>query len=146
MTLTPAAVSVPFQNELQEIYWRVALSPNSIEHSNDQDLELPSEFSFKPAANVSASLERSQNEFRKWIIRNGLRDCAEALQAHFEIMFAQCLLIKYASATGKISSELYEGEYEHKRKTIHKGDISEKLTDLTNEFGLVFREDTSRCF
>lgn len=146
MAIEPFAVSVPFQNELQEIFWRVALGLNAVEYTTEKDLELPSAFSFKPAANVPAIHERSKRDFKNWIIRNGLRDCAEALQAHFEVTFAQCLLMKYAGNRGKVASEIYEGEYVKKRQNFHKHDMHEKLKVLEREFAIVFRDNTLRCF
>lgn len=146
MTISPAEIGIPFLIELQNIYWRVALGLNCVETATNDSLHLPAEFSFKPAADVPESLENSKTDFQKWIITNGLRDCAEAFHALLEITYGQCLLLKCAAETGKISSEIYEGEYASKRKAFHKFDIRKRLQTLLNEFNISFRDDTMRCF
>lgn len=144
--ISPAEISAPFLVELQEISWRVALGLNCIETATAASLHLPSAFNFKPAADIPESLEKSQNDFKKWTIINGLRDCAEALHALLEITFGHCLLIKYAAESGEISSDIYEGEYFAKRKAFHRLDINKQLESLFREFGLAFKDETIRCF
>ena len=146
MSITPGKISEPFLIELQEISWRVALGLNCVENANDASLSLPSEFNFKPAADIPESLDKSKDDFKRWILTNGLRDCAEALHALLEITYSQCLLLKYAEKTGKISSEIYEGEYVTRRKAFHKLDIKNRLELLSKEFGIAFEDNTLRCF
>ncbi len=147
MDVSPATVSAPFQIELQHIHWRVALGLNVIEQARGEAFSLPeTPIVFAPAANFQPDLEGSKADFKRWMIANGLRDCAEALHAHLEIVFARCLLMKLGAGTGKVPSEILEEEYERPRRAFHDGSINKTLRCLEEQFAIAFREDTFRCF
>lgn len=146
MEINPAAVSAPFQIELQHIHWKIALALNGIEKTTADDLKLPSTpISYASASNVQPDHKGSKAECSQWIISNGLRDCAEALHAHLEITFSCCLSMKLAS-NGPIASETLEETYEQPRLNFHGKDLFRKLKALENEFGISFEDVTYRCF
>jgi hypothetical protein len=144
--IAPATVSAPYQIELQQIGWRVALGLNVIEHATDEALLLPTPFAVSPAANFKPDLPIAKIEFKKWIVANGLRDCAEAFHAHLEIVFGRCLLIKLGASTGSVPSEILEDSYDRARKQFHDANIDKKLAILENDFEISFGEVTLRCF
>jgi len=90
---------------LHHIYTNVALGLNGVERIDIKDLDLPSAYNFKPSK-TPVQLDEAQTSFKKWIVANGLRDCAEAVHKLLDETHSACLLITFVANLENLTGEL----------------------------------------
>lgn len=130
---------------LQHIYTNVALGLNGVELTEIKDLELPSPFDFRPFKS-QIPVNEAKSAVKKWIIANGLRDCAEAVHKLLDETHSACLLTSFVTRLEELTGEAIEAEYCNRQQKFHRSGLEQKLSELNEKFQVAFKEDSLRCF
>ena len=144
INLNLGAMLGALQRSLQRTLDIVSFGLQAAEKAKDIDrLVLPGiQFHFSMAENRKLPIESAREEFRKWIIEAGLRDCVEAVNPMLEETRSVCALF-LLSKKGRFKTEEFQKTVFGATKKFHRTGLPDKLRILKEEYDPVLVPELS---
>jgi hypothetical protein len=125
------------QTSLQRVIDLVSFGMQAAANARDIDrLELPGvNFHMILAGNRKLDVEHAREEFQKWIVGAGLRECAEAINPLLEEARNACAVYRFAGSgptilkVGELKDKLFGAQ-----KKFHRDGLPDKIETLKKEY------------
>lgn len=107
-TLELESPSGEIQKAIQRSIDLVSFGLQAADRLETESLEIPGQrFQLSPVKNLAMEVEQARDEFRTWVLANGLRDCVDAIGPSLEWARKTCFLwTREGEVTEKIDGKL----------------------------------------
>jgi hypothetical protein len=130
-----AALQGTLQRSLQHVQDVVSFGLIASQNASEQTLQLPGAFfHMMPASNETLDFETARNEFNKWVLMAGMRDCVEGVNVFLDRCRRVCFLQSMADKPEIPAEEWNKGMVEESIRFHRKG-LPDKIKHMQNKYG-----------